>query len=180
AAAMVAAAAVVVVAVILVSETGRTGWMPWNRNSGESDRQIFALSNPPSRDPEAPIGAIESLLAREDPEPQLVEPAPLEVMGPLEHPPELPESGLALKVGRALIPVQLSAGFEGWTTSLKIEGGRVTSCQALDGFETRSGIDEVCREILALGVIGLQDGQFEAVVVGWDEGNTPGPGQEDN
>ena len=71
--ALLGAAAVIVGSVIVVEEIGRTGWTPWTGNSWKEDVEIFALSNPPSRDPEAPLGTIESLLAQDDPEPDLVD-----------------------------------------------------------------------------------------------------------
>lgn len=169
AAALVAAAAVVVVAVIVVSEIGRTGWMPWNRPPGEEDGKIFALSNLPSRDPEAPLGAIESLLAEDNSEPVLVDPEPLEVMGPLDRPPGLGDSGLALKIGTILVSIPPIVGTEGLKVTLGVEEGRVTSCSTPKGVEPTLEAGDVCRQILLVGGIGLDDGQYEAVVVRWAE-----------
>lgn len=179
-AAVVGAAAVIVVSVIVVGEIGRTGWMPWTGNSWREDVEIFALSNLPSRDPEAPLGTIENLLTQDDPEPDMVELEPLEVMGPLDSPPGFHRSNLVLEIGTTQVPVSVTEETEGLRVILRVEEGRVTSCSPSDGIEATLATGDVCRQILSVGGIGLDDGQYEAVVVRWDEPRTPEPGQEDN
>ena len=167
--ALFAAAAVVVVGLIVVSEVGQTGWMPWEGNSGEKDRQVFALSSLPSRDPEAPLGAIESLMAQPDPEPEMVEPEALEVMGPLNRPPEGQGWALRLEAGGIVVPLSGSIETQGLRVTLRIEGGRVASCRCQDGAEAGPAVGDVCRQLLSIGGIGLHDGQYEATTVRWDD-----------
>jgi hypothetical protein len=175
-AALVGAAAVLVVSVIVVSEVGRTGWTPWTGSSWKEDGKIFALSNPPSRDPEAPVGAIESLLAQDDPEPGLVELEPLEVMGPLDQPPGSDSSDLVLKIGTTQVPVSITEENEGLKVILTVEGERVTSCSPPEGVEPTLAAGDVCRQILSVAGLGLHDGQYEAVVVRVHEPGNPEPG----
>lgn len=169
AAALVAAAAVVVVSVILISETGRTGWMPWDRSSDENDDQVFALSNLPTRDPDAPIGAIETLLAGENPEPEMVDLEALEVMGPLDRPPGFEESGVALKIETMVVPVSVTPETVGLTVIVGIENGRAMSCRLPAERESTTALDDVCRDILSLEGIGLDDGRYSGVLVRWNE-----------
>lgn len=162
--AMVAAAAVVVVGLIVVSEVGRTGWMPWRTGEGVEDGTIFKLSNLPSRDPDAPLGAIETLLAESDPEPELVQPEALEVMGPLNQPPG--DQRWVLLIHDREIAIAVSENIEDadlWL-SLRIEDGRVTSCRQLDEVETGPEIEGLCRESLSNVEIAMADGEYEAKV----------------
>lgn len=164
AAALVAAAAVVVVSVIVISETGRTGWMPWDRSADKNADQVFALSNLPTRDPDAPIGAIETLLAEENPEPEMVDPEALEVMGPLDRPPGFEESGLALKIGTMFVPVVVTSATAGLRVIVEVENGRVMSCNASGETEPTAALDNLCRDILSLEGLGLGDGRYVGVV----------------
>lgn len=177
---LVAAAAVLVVALIVVEEVGRSRLRSDSPASGGAGREVFVLKNLPAADEDAPIGAIESLLAGDDPEPVLVDPEPLEVMGPLDRPPGIDDSGLALKIGTILVPVPVIVGAEGLMMTLGVEEGRVTLCRPSAGIESTLVAGDVCRQILSVGGIGLDDGQYEAVVVRWDVESSPGPGQEDN
>ncbi len=164
-AAVLAAAAVIVVSVIVVEEIGQTGWRPWEQASPDDDQQIFALSNLPPGDPDAPIGAIENLLAEGNPEPEMVELEPVDVMGPLNQPPGSEDSNLILKVGSILVPVAIPVGNEGLRVKLGVEAGRVTSCDPPEGMAPTQGTDDVCRKILSVRGIGLSDGRHNAVVV---------------
>lgn len=164
AAALIAAAAVVVVSVIVISETGRTGWMPWDRSDDEAGDQVFALSNLPTRDPEAPIGAIENLLSEENPEPAMVDPEVLEVMGPLNRPPGYEESGLVLKLGSVTVPVALTPGAAGLKVVVVVENGRVVSCDSSGGMEPTIVLEDLCRDILLLEGTGLDDGSYNGIV----------------
>ena len=128
------------------------------------------------RDPEAPVGAVESLLAQDDPEPGMVELEPLEVMGPLDRPPGFDRSSLALKIGPILVPIAVTTETEGLMVILGIEEGRVTSCGPPEDIEPTLVAGDVCREILSVGGIKLNDGHHEAVVVRWHEPGNPEPG----
>ena len=174
--ALLGAAAVIVVSVIVVEEIGRTGWTPWTGNSWKEDVEIFGLSNPPSRDPEAPLGTIESLLAQDDPEPDLVDLEPLEVMGPLDRPPGFDISNLVLKIGTTQVPISIPEENEGLRVIVSVEGGRVTSCNPPEGIEPTLVAGDVCRHILSVEGIGLHDGQHEGVVVMLHEPSNSGPG----
>ncbi|RLE35127.1 MAG: hypothetical protein DRJ61_03890 [Acidobacteria bacterium] len=166
AAALVAAAAVVVVGVIVVEEIGRTGWMPWTQTE-KAERQIFALSNLPARDPDAPIGAVESLLSREDPEPTLAEPELLEMIGPLNFPPGSIDFVMAIKIDEVQIPISFVEGARGLELVLEIEQGQVVSCTPQDGIGNTSTADEICRLMISIAGTGLGDGQHRGVVVRW-------------
>ena len=174
-AAVLAAAAVIVVSVIVIEEIGRTGWMPWEQTSSDDAQQIFALSNLPPGDPDAPIGAIENLLAEGNPEPEMVELEPVDIMGPMEYPPGSEDSNLILKIGSTQIPVAIPAGTEGLKVNLEIESGRVTSCGPPEGLAPTPRTADVCREILWVSGIDVGDGPFEATVVKWTEPPEPAP-----
>jgi len=165
-----------VVSVIVVEEIGRTGWTPWTGSSWKEDRKIFALSNPPSRDPDAPQGTIESLLGQDDPEPDLADLEPLEVMGPLDRPPGFDNSDLVLKIGTTEVPVSVAEENKGLRVILRVEGGRVSSCSPPEGIEPTLVLGDVCRQMLSVEGLGLHDGQHEAVVVKRHESGAPAPG----
>lgn len=169
--ALVAVAAVVVVGLIVVSEVGRTGWAPWNARSG--DEEIFRLSNLPSRDPDAPLGAIETLMAEADAEPDLVEPEVFEVVGPLEEAPEDQQWVLLLDAGNIVIPLAGTVEKEGRIVVLTLEGGRVTSCRMPDGIEIDTEARDICSQTLSTENVELANGRYQGLVTRWADVNSP-------
>ncbi|MCD4750760.1 MAG: hypothetical protein K8R59_15415 [Thermoanaerobaculales bacterium] len=165
--AFVAAAAVIVIGSIVVLETGRTGWRSWLERPDDDRRPVFALSNPPARDSNAPLGAIESLMAESYPDPDLREPEPLEIVGPLDRSPE-EGTGLVVLIGDLVLPLPENAAYKGMVVRLEVSQGRVVSCRAPDQSEHEGETGDLCRLLESMGDIGVGDGSFEATVKGWD------------
>lgn len=164
-ASLVAAAAVVVVALIVVEDVGRSGLKSGSSASGGTEPQVFALKNLPAADEDAPIGAIESLLAQDDLSPELAQPEAEIVMGPLDHPPGREGHGLSLAVEEIRIPLPESCGSVGERIRLSISDGRVVSCRtvSLEGETIVGGC--VCQVLVALPRVEVSDGDHHAWVV---------------
>ena len=160
------AAAVVLVGSIVILETGRTGWRSWTEPPTVEKREVFALSNPPARDDDAPIGAIESLLADDYEEPEIGIPEALEIVGPLQHPPPGEGAFPTMSVAGIRLEIRPEGLIADSVVEFLVESGLVTACDVSGDGGAGREYGFLCGVLLSTEVPGIEDGKYGGRILG--------------
>lgn len=160
---LAAAAAVLAVAVVLVEEVGRSDVLRPPPASTGADRGIFALSNPPAAPTDAPLGAVENLLARQDPPPELPPTEPELGIGPVDVPEEARAAVEAVVFDDTRLVLDgVCPGVEG-TVVVTVSGGAVTKCR-VEPSPDPIAESCLCAALEAVPDIGLESGTHRGSV----------------
>jgi len=159
---LAAAAAVVVLALALGLEIGRHGPLPVPADPAGRPT-AFALKSLPEADGSSLVGALEHLMAMPYPEPEMLEPEAMEVIGPLPAPPEYYRQALALEVGSHRLPLATGDYPVGLEVEVSVKRGQLVGCWAVTEGDSRSR--DLCSAITGAPFVGIEDGDHRAKVV---------------
>lgn len=157
-----AAAAVVVLSVVLGLEIGRHGGLPEAEHPARKPT-VFALKSLPEADESSLVGALEHLMAMPYPEPDMLEPEAMMVVGPLPAPPEFLRHPQALEIGSARWPLAGGPYPVGLEIAISVEGGRLVRCRPVA--EGDGSVSTVCAAIAEASFVGIEDGDHRATIV---------------
>jgi hypothetical protein len=161
-----AAAAVLVAAVILVEEVGRSNVLAPPPPSTGVGQEIFKLGNPPAAPPDAPIGAVETLMARQDQLPELPAPEPELGIGPVDRPPDTEEIVWVVVFGETRIDLPEGCPLPDGDVVVRVDQGRVAVCRVEGSNGGAAEPSCICEMLLALEHVDLAGGEHRGVVQG--------------
>jgi hypothetical protein len=164
-----AAAAVLVAAVILVEEVGRSNVLAPPPASTGVGQEIFKLGNPPAAPSDAPIGAVETLMARQDQLPELPAPEPELGIGPVNRPPDTEEIRWAVVFPETRIDLPEGCPLPDGDVVVRVARGRVAGCRVEGSNGGAAEPSCICEMLLALEHVDLAGGEHRGVVSGISE-----------